>query len=93
MQGTARADCTLYYWNHYDKIVVSDVDGTITRYYTHTHTHTHALSLDLSFPLSFSPPPPPPPPQIPLDLMLLVKYFPFLVVTGHRTGWYVDITS
>ena len=32
VQGTARAECTLYYWNYYDKIVVSDVDGTITRY-------------------------------------------------------------
>ena len=32
VQGTARAECTLYYWNYYDKIVVSDVDGTITMY-------------------------------------------------------------
>ncbi len=44
VQGTARAECTLYCWNYYDKIVVSDVDGTITRY----------LHLSLSLSLSQS---------------------------------------
>ncbi|XP_053211842.1 phosphatidate phosphatase LPIN3-like [Panonychus citri] len=30
-QGTARCECSIYLWNHDDKIVVSDIDGTITR--------------------------------------------------------------
>ena len=30
-QGTCRVDCTLYLWNYSDKIVVSDIDGTITK--------------------------------------------------------------
>ena len=30
-QGTCRVDCTLYLWNYNDKIVVSDIDGTITK--------------------------------------------------------------
>ncbi|XP_064382540.1 phosphatidate phosphatase LPIN2-like [Halichondria panicea] len=30
-QGTTKAQCTLYLWNYFDKIVVSDIDGTITR--------------------------------------------------------------
>ncbi len=30
-QGTAKANCTVYLWNYNDKIVVSDIDGTITR--------------------------------------------------------------
>ncbi len=30
-QGTTQAHCTLYLWNYSDKIVVSDIDGTITR--------------------------------------------------------------
>lgn len=31
VQGTAKAQCTLYLWNYCDKIVISDIDGTITR--------------------------------------------------------------
>lgn len=31
LQGTAKAHCTVYLWNYTDKIVVSDIDGTITR--------------------------------------------------------------
>ena len=34
-QGTAKAMCTLYLWDYHDKIVVSDIDGTITRYLSH----------------------------------------------------------
>ncbi|KAI6661604.1 Phosphatidate phosphatase LPIN3 isoform X1 [Oopsacas minuta] len=30
-QGTCRVVCTLYLWNYYDKIVISDIDGTITK--------------------------------------------------------------
>ena len=30
-QGTTKATCTVYLWNYSDKIVVSDIDGTITR--------------------------------------------------------------
>ena len=30
-QGTCTVDCTLYLWNYYDKIIISDIDGTITK--------------------------------------------------------------
>ena len=30
-QGTAKAACNIYLWNYSDKLVVSDIDGTITR--------------------------------------------------------------
>ena len=30
-QGTAKAACSIYLWNYNDKLVVSDIDGTITR--------------------------------------------------------------
>lgn len=31
-QGTSRCKCFLYKWKHSDKVVISDIDGTITRY-------------------------------------------------------------
>ena len=31
LQGTCVAECTLYLWDYTDKIIVSDIDGTITR--------------------------------------------------------------
>lgn len=30
-QGTTRCTCTIYLWNYDDKVVVSDIDGTITK--------------------------------------------------------------
>ena len=30
-QGTAMCMATIYLWNHSDKIVISDIDGTITK--------------------------------------------------------------
>jgi phosphatidate phosphatase LPIN len=30
-QGTCRAECSIFLWDYQDKIVVSDIDGTITR--------------------------------------------------------------
>ncbi|KAH0619088.1 hypothetical protein JD844_018750 [Phrynosoma platyrhinos] len=30
-QGTCRCEATIYLWNWYDKVVISDIDGTITR--------------------------------------------------------------
>lgn len=30
-QGTTRCKCSIYLWNHDDKIIVSDIDGTITK--------------------------------------------------------------
>ena len=30
-QGTTRAQCTIYLWHHTDKVVISDIDGTITK--------------------------------------------------------------
>lgn len=30
-QGTCRCEGTIYLWNWDDKIVISDIDGTITR--------------------------------------------------------------
>lgn len=33
-QGTCRCEGTIYLWNWDDKIVISDIDGTITRWDT-----------------------------------------------------------
>ena len=30
-QGTTKAQCTVYLWDYHDKMVISDIDGTITR--------------------------------------------------------------
>ena len=30
-QGTTKAMCTVYLWDYHDKVVISDIDGTITR--------------------------------------------------------------
>ena len=30
-QGTSRCKCHIYWWKHTDKIVISDIDGTITK--------------------------------------------------------------
>ena len=30
-QGTSKCNATIYLWNYTDRIVVSDVDGTITK--------------------------------------------------------------
>lgn len=30
-QGTCRCEATIYLWNWDDKVVISDIDGTITR--------------------------------------------------------------
>lgn len=39
-KGTAKASCSLYLWNHDEKIVVSDFDGTITRLIMIYHSPT-----------------------------------------------------
>lgn len=31
-QGTCRCEGTIYLWNWDDKVVISDIDGTITKY-------------------------------------------------------------
>lgn len=31
-QGTCRCEATIYLWNWDDRIVISDIDGTITKY-------------------------------------------------------------
>lgn len=31
-QGTCRCEGTIYLWNWDDKVIVSDIDGTITKY-------------------------------------------------------------
>ena len=30
-QGTCTCYCLIYVWNYHDKIVISDIDGTITK--------------------------------------------------------------
>ena len=30
-QGTTKAVCTVYLWDYHEKVVVTDIDGTITR--------------------------------------------------------------
>lgn len=36
LQGTAKAACTFYLWDCTVKLVISDFDGTITRYNFYT---------------------------------------------------------
>lgn len=31
-QGTCRCEATIYLWNWDDRVVISDIDGTITKY-------------------------------------------------------------
>lgn len=31
-QGTSRCKCYLFRWKYNDKVVISDIDGTITKY-------------------------------------------------------------
>lgn len=33
-QGTSRCKCHIYKWKHNDRIVISDIDGTITKLVT-----------------------------------------------------------
>ena len=30
-QGTTRAEASIFLWNYDDKLIISDIDGTITR--------------------------------------------------------------
>jgi len=36
-QGTCRCEGTIYLWNWDDKVIISDIDGTITKYVFHRH--------------------------------------------------------
>ena len=40
-QGTTRCHCNIYLWQWDDRIVVSDIDGTITRYVHLFHGSCH----------------------------------------------------
>lgn len=37
-QGTCRCEGTIYLWNWDDKVIISDIDGTITKYVPLTHS-------------------------------------------------------
>lgn len=39
-QGTCRCEGTIYLWNWDDKVIISDIDGTITKYDVLTLSHT-----------------------------------------------------
>ncbi len=36
-QGTCRCEGTIYLWNWDDKVIISDIDGTITKYVPPSH--------------------------------------------------------
>lgn len=38
-QGTCRCEGTIYLWNWDDKVIISDIDGTITKYNVLTLSH------------------------------------------------------
>lgn len=48
-QGTCRCQGTIYLWNWDDKIVISDIDGTITRCGMRVFTWTTFTDLDLNW--------------------------------------------
>ena len=33
LQGTQKMTANIYLWNHYSKIIVTDIDGTVTKYF------------------------------------------------------------
>lgn len=37
-QGTCRCEGTIYLWNWDDKVIISDIDGTITRWVRPQHS-------------------------------------------------------
>lgn len=37
-QGTCRCEGTIYLWNWDDKVIISDIDGTITKYVPSSHS-------------------------------------------------------
>lgn len=37
-QGTCRCEGTIYLWNWDDKVIISDIDGTITKYVALGHS-------------------------------------------------------
>lgn len=54
-QGTTRCKCNVFRWRYDDKIVISDIDGTITKYDTHLYTvivYSHIASVILNFNVS-----------------------------------------
>lgn len=48
-QGTCRCHGTIYLWSWDDKIIISDIDGTITRCFKQ---HSRALKAESKFPLT-----------------------------------------
>lgn len=40
-QGTCRCEGTIYLWNWDDKVIISDIDGTITKYVQVSHQKFH----------------------------------------------------
>ncbi|XP_031697526.1 phosphatidate phosphatase LPIN2-like [Anarrhichthys ocellatus] len=42
-QGTCRCEGTIYLWNWDDKVIISDIDGTITKYVTRSNRLTTPL--------------------------------------------------
>lgn len=44
-QGTCRCQGTIYLWNWDDKIIISDIDGTITRYIIHVNIYLYIFLL------------------------------------------------
>ena len=47
-QGTCRCQGTIYLWNWDDKIIISDIDGTITRYIIHVNMYLYIFIVELS---------------------------------------------
>lgn len=43
-QGTCRCEGTIYLWNWDDKVIISDIDGTITKYACVSFNEKHLLA-------------------------------------------------
>ena len=46
-QGTCRCEGTIYLWNWDDKVIISDIDGTITKYENLSNIHLLMIMLSL----------------------------------------------
>lgn len=45
-QGTTRCKCNVFRWRYDDKIVISDIDGTITKYGDTFYTELFKMNVD-----------------------------------------------
>jgi LNS2 (Lipin/Ned1/Smp2) len=51
-QGSATCKCNIFLWRYDDKIVISDIDGTITKYERASRLIVLSIEISMFFPLA-----------------------------------------